>query len=191
MYDKGNNLRIEVTINNPKDFKVLKSITDKSTGEITNDKKWLPMGKSVANLYRYVEISKSIITRYLHALPEIDVDKVPLKELEKVSTRKEVKGRRYSSFNILNPDTLKLFIAISDGAYIINGFNNKLIREKVFADSTSQKNINRTTRLIAKLRGHGMVKKVPKKNRYYLTNNGRSIVNSILLYTRKELLNTV
>ena len=24
MYDKGNNLRIEVTINNPKDFKVLK-----------------------------------------------------------------------------------------------------------------------------------------------------------------------
>ena len=24
MYDKGNNLRIEVTINNPKDFKIMK-----------------------------------------------------------------------------------------------------------------------------------------------------------------------
>lgn len=24
MYDKGNNLRIEVTINNPRDFKILK-----------------------------------------------------------------------------------------------------------------------------------------------------------------------
>lgn len=28
MYDKGNNLRIEVTINNPRDFKVLKQETD-------------------------------------------------------------------------------------------------------------------------------------------------------------------
>ena len=26
MYDKGNNIRIEVTINNPKDFKVMKVV---------------------------------------------------------------------------------------------------------------------------------------------------------------------
>lgn len=50
MYDKRNNLRIEVTINNPKDFKVLKE----------KEKIWVPMGKSISNLYRYVEISKSI-----------------------------------------------------------------------------------------------------------------------------------
>ena len=191
MYDKGNNLRIEVTIDNPRDFKVLKSTADESTGEITNDKKWLPMGKSVANLYRYVEISKSIITRYLNALPEIDTNKVPLKELEKVSSSKDVKGRKYTPFNILNPDTLKLFIAISDGAYIINGFNNKLVREKLFVDNTSKKNINKTTRLISKLRGHGIIRKVPRKNRYHLTKNGRNIINSILLYTSKDVLNTV
>jgi len=188
MYDKGNNLRIEVTINNPHDFKVFKSTIDESTGEVTKDKKWLPMGKSVANLYRYVEISKSITNRYLNALPEIDTNKVPLKELEKISSNKEVKGRKYTSFNILNPDTLRLFVAISDGAYIINGFNNKLVREKIFIDNTSKKNINKTTRLISKLRGHGIIRKVPKKNRYYLTNNGRKIINSILLYTNKNLL---
>jgi len=191
MYDKGNNLRIEVTINNPMDFKVFRSTVDRSTGEISKDKKWLPMGKSIANLYRYVEISKSITTRYLNALPEIDTDKVPLKELERVSSSKDIKGRKYTAFNILNPDTLKLFIAISDGAYIINGFNNKLVREKIFIDNTSKQNINKTTRLISKLRGHGIIKKVPKKNRYYLTNSGRNIISSILLYTNRDVLNTV
>ena len=53
MYDKGNNLRIEVTINNPKDFKVMKEkekITEHQ--EITTEKVWVPMGKSISNLYQ-------------------------------------------------------------------------------------------------------------------------------------------
>lgn len=64
MYDKGNNLRIEVTINNPKEFKVLKErekILDHNV--IEKEKVWVPMGKSISNLYRYVEISKSIAKR--------------------------------------------------------------------------------------------------------------------------------
>jgi len=189
MYDKGNNLRIEVTINNPRDFKVLKHETDETTGETTETKKWVPMGKSVANLYRYAEVSKSIIDRYMAALPEIDGDKLPVKALTSVSSRKDVGGRVYSAFNILNDDTLNLFAAISDGAFLINGFNNKLLRRKIFSDCDSKQNINKTTRLIAKLRAHKIIKKVPRKNRYYLTTGGRKIINSILLYTNKELLN--
>lgn len=189
MYDKGNNLRIEVTINNPKDFKILKRETNDETGEVTEAKKWTPMGKSVANLYRYVEISKSIINRYINALPEIDEDKLPLKAITSISSRKNISGRPYSAFNILNNDTLKLFVALSDGAFLINGFNNKLLRRKVFDDYDSKRNISKTTRLISKLQAHGVVKKVSKKNRYYLTVNGRKIINSILLYTNKDLLN--
>ena len=59
MYDKGNNLRIEVTINNPKDFKILKEKETIINHERIETKKvWVPMGKSIANLYRYIEISK-------------------------------------------------------------------------------------------------------------------------------------
>jgi hypothetical protein len=64
MYDKGNNLRIEVTINNPKDFKILKAEVSEDTGEVVETKKWVPMGKSMANLYRYAEICKAIINRF-------------------------------------------------------------------------------------------------------------------------------
>lgn len=188
MYDKGNNLRIEVTINNPKDFKVMKEkeviIEHK---QIETKKVWVPMGKSISNLYRYVEISKSITKRYIEALPEIDMEEIPLKEIEKISSRLEHDNRIYSGFNILNKETLNVFYVIASGKFLVNGFTNKSIRGELFNDD-SQKTINKTTRLLAKLRAHGIIKKVAKKNKYYLTTDGRKILNSILLYTRKVLL---
>jgi hypothetical protein len=189
MYDKGNNLRIEVTINNPRDFKVLKTEVDETTGETIETKKWVPMGKSVANLYRYAEICKSIIRRFINALPDVDADKLPVKAVAAISSRKEVNGKHFSAFNILNPDTLDLFIALSDGAYLINGFGNKLLRRKIFDDPDSNQNVNRTTRLLSKLKAHKIIRKVPRKNKYYLTANGRKIIDSVLLYTNKTLLN--
>jgi len=189
MYDKGNNLRIEVTINNPKDFKVLKEkekiIEHK---EIITEKVWVPMGKSIANLYRYVEISKSITKRYIEALPEINIGEVPISEINKISSSITINERKYTGFNILEKNTLKLFSIISSGEYLINGFSNKLIREKYFGNKVTKKDINKLTRLLSKLKAHGIIKKVARKNKYYLTTNGRKIINSILIYTRKTLL---
>ena len=191
MYDKGNNLRIEVTINNPRDFKILKEkeklINHK---EIQTVKEWVPMGKSIANLYRYVEISKSIIKRYIDAMPEINLDNISIKDVEKISTSKEINGRRYSAFNVLNKDTLLLFQIISNGDFLINGFNNKNVRNKYFLENSEiKKNINKTTRLLAKLKAHGIIKKVARKNKYYLTNEGRKIISNLLVYTKREILN--
>ena len=190
MYDKGNNLRIEVTINNPKDFKVLKTLQNDETGEITETKKWIPMGKSIANLYRYVEISKNITKRYIDALPEIDIEtKVPISDIEKLSSSIIVNERKYTGFNILSEETTKLLSLISSGEYLINGFSNKMIRNKYFNSNITQKDINKMTRLLSKLKAHGVIKKVARKNKYYLTTKGRKITNSILVYTRKNLLN--
>ena len=188
MYDKGNNLRIEVTINNPKEFKILKSKTDEQTGEVI-ETKWLPMGKSIANLYRYVEISKNITKRYIDALPEIDIqNKVPISDIEDISTSITVNNRKYAGINILNENTLTLFSIIASGKYLINGFTNKMIREHFFDCEITPKEINKMTRLLSKLKAHGIIKKVAKKNKYYLTTTGRKIISSILLFTQKELL---
>ncbi len=192
MYDKGNNLRIEVTINNPKDFKILKTKTDDETGEVIEAKHWTPMGKSIANLYRYVEISKNITKRYIEALPDIEFDnKVPISEIKKISSTIIVNDKKYTGFNILSPDTLKLLTIISNGKYLINGFTNKLIRVEYFDDDITKKDINKMTRLLVKLKAHGIIKKVPNKSKYYLTTNGRNVTNSILIYTRKTLLNNL
>ena len=190
MYDKGNNLRIEVTINNPKDFKILKEkevIIEHQKLEAV--KQWVPMGKSIANLYRYVEISKSITKRYIDALPEINTNVTHVDELKEISSKKVIENRNYSGFNILNSETLEIFKVISNGKYLINGFTNKMIRKEIFDDDSESKYIqNKTTRLLAKLKAHGIIKKISKKNKYYLTTKGRRIINTILLFTNKELL---
>ena len=189
MYDKGNNLRIEVTINNPKDFKVMKEkevIVEHQ--KLETIKQWVPMGKSITNLYRYVEISKSITKRYMDALPEIDTDTIHVNELKEISSKKEIDGRTYSAFNILSNEMLTILKVIANGKYLINGFTNKMIRKEIFETSESKYIINKTTRLLSKLKAHGIIKKVAKKNKYYLTTKGRKITNTILLFTQKKLL---
>lgn len=190
MYDKGNNLRIEVTINNPKDFKILKTKEKVQEGKIIQTKEWVPMGKSIANLYRYAEISRAIIKRYLAAMPDIDTSKVPEKEIMDVSAPKEKNGRRYSGFNLLSGETVRVLSAIASGDFIVNGFDNKSIRRRIYENSDNPKTVNKTTRLLAKLKAHGLIKKVPRKNRYYLTSRGRDITNTLLLFFNKELLNS-
>ncbi len=132
MYDKGNHLRIEVTINNPKDFKIMKEKEKIINQKFEIVKEWVPMGKSISNLYRYAQISKSIIKRYL----EIYMDTVPLKSIEKVSSRLEADGRIYSGFNILNKETLNVFNVIANAKYLINRFSNKSIRVEIFNDDS-------------------------------------------------------
>lgn len=190
MYDKGNNLRIEVTINNPREFKILKDKEKIEGGELVQFKEWVPMGKSIANLYRYVEICKSITKRYTDALPDIETGKVPCKEIQKISNSKEVKGRKYSGFNLLSEETIAIFVAIAFGGFTISGFDNKSIRNMIFEDYNNPKAINKTTRILAKLKAHKIIKKVPRKNRYYLTTYGRKVTNTILLFINKDLLNS-
>lgn len=182
MYDKGNNLRIKVTINNPAEFKVLKN------GDESGSKKWKPMGKSIANLYRYSKVSESVTKRFIEVLPTVDTDNVTLKEIKEISKAKEVNGRRYSEFNLLSENDLELFKEISDAGYLIRGFNNKQLRKKLYEDSRNQKNISKMTRTLAKLRKHGIIKKAARKNNYCLTAKGRRITTSIQMYTGKEVL---
>ncbi len=117
--------RFEVTINNPKGFKILKEKVQ--DGKLVRTKEWTPMGKSIANLYRYAEIIRSIIKRYLAAMPEIPVEKVPEKEILAVSASKEVNGRRYSGFKLLSDEMVRLLSTIASGDFILNGFDLYII----------------------------------------------------------------
>ena len=67
-YDKHSILRVETTINNPRDFKIFGTVHHKDGSE---SKAWKPMGKSISNLYRYAEISKSCNVRFLSTLTDI------------------------------------------------------------------------------------------------------------------------
>ena len=80
MYDKWSILRIETTINQPREFNIYRSVERK--GQIVNA--WVPMGKGISNLYRYAQVSKAANKRYLKALSSIKSTSEVISELEKI-----------------------------------------------------------------------------------------------------------
>jgi hypothetical protein len=179
MYDKFSVLRIEMTINNPREFKVRKEVRHRDG---TVSLQWKPMGKSISNLYRYAEVSKSSTFRYLEALKNIIPTKTIESEVNAICRSKTVNGKRYSGFNLWEEDTFRIITELSSASFLIRGFTNKDIRLALYQEQVSvlKKNRNKITRLLAKLRAHALIKKIPRSHRYLLTAKGRRIFSALI-----------
>jgi hypothetical protein len=180
MYDKeGSVLRVETTINRPEKFKVYRE------GSKDPRMDWRPMRKGVADLHRRATVSRGSNQRYLESLAAVDTER-PIGEIADTIFRRVKRGKR--TYRALNPwiqqDALVLE-AISDGAWEINGFSNRELRELLFSPAPGDPNQERrlsakTTRLLALLRAHGLIKKLSAKtHRYRLTARGRQITAAI------------
>jgi hypothetical protein len=195
MYDKGNVLRIETTVNNAGAFKV-------RNPNPQGKKKWLPMGKNISNLYRYAEITRKCNERYLDSLATVNQNSNLDKAIEKLChpqnvklSAKSVKERRYSAFNPLKDFNCKLFNAIMNAAYTIRGFSTKQITDSLIALNAFAKescsNIAKlhakVGRLIAQLRAHKIVTKLPRTFRYRVTAYGQKVLSRILMFKKLDL----
>ena len=79
MYDKYSVLRVETTINNPSEFRVLRVVPNKKG---RNERRWMSMGKGVANFWRYLQIGESANLRYLDALASAPVQGKAVADLD-------------------------------------------------------------------------------------------------------------
>lgn len=190
IYDKHTVLRIETTINNSRAFKVF------SQG------KWLPMGKSISNLYRIAEVSRKCNERYIDSLSQLKIINDLSKDIESISRPKSVKlssksnnERPYGSFNLLRDFTCKLFNAVNNGVYSIKGFTRKQITESLIKlnafnpleTANMQKLLFKVTRLLSKLRAHNLIRKYPKTHKYRVTEHGQEIITRILLFKKLDI----
>ncbi len=196
MYDKTSVLRVETTINNSNAFKIRNP--NKSA-----KKKWVPMGKSISNMYRYAEVGKACNLRYLNSLTSVDRDNTLDKRIEKLchsvetklSTKSISKPRKYSGFNLLSGFSCAVFNAVLNGAWKIRGFTNKnlrliLLEQKVLFQKSPldmKKLSGKITRLIAKLRAHKLVSKLPNTCKYRVTKTGEEVLARILLFKKLDL----
>jgi len=114
MYDKFSVLRIEMTINDPKEFKIRKEVQH-TDGSVSLQ--WKPMGKSIANLYRYAEVSKAATFRYLGALKGIIPTKAIEKEINAVCRSKISGGKKVGGFNVWEENTFRLFCELSNASF--------------------------------------------------------------------------
>jgi hypothetical protein len=181
MYDKeGSILRIETTLHNPRDLKVFRG-----TETDPQKKRWRPMRKGIADLYRRAQVSQASNQRYMEALSQTNLNKTVSETIEPVckSVIRNGKGRngkRHRAIRPLHEPDMSLLKAVSDGRWTINGFRNQDIRAILLGtDPTDagerKKRSGQITRKLALLHAHGLIKKVPRTRRWLITAKGREI----------------
>jgi hypothetical protein len=182
MYDKGGSvLRIETTLANVKDFKVLRPRRDEPDGKL----EWLPLRKGVADLHRRAEVSQATNERYLDALSVVD-DSTPLAALlDTVAKPTTYRGKRVRALRTGDPNDIALLAAVARGEFATAGFRNRDIRLLLHPETAAarpeevRRVADRVGRLLRLLRAHGVIRKVPKSHRYLLTPRGNQLTAAL------------
>jgi hypothetical protein len=169
MYDKlGRSLRIETTTNNVSFFKHYRTV------EHRNGKRSQKMASMKKGIYSLSSLAKLLCAanyRYLEFISDIDDPSLGIKILNKISKTVIENNRPYKGFNLFDDDDQKLFETIVSGEFTISGFQNKNLRRKLGNKSCAQ-----VSRILKRLRTHGLIKKIGHTYKYYLTKLGRKVI---------------
>ena len=186
MYNKAPNvLRVEATVANPSDFKVLRPRHNAPEAPL----EWQPLRKSVADLHRRAQVSQRANERYVEGLAVVDDTTTCSAIFDAVSRRACVGGRSVRAMHLSERDDLALLKAISRGEFVIAGFRNRDLRRLLYAasdnlsESERRRLSARVSRLLRLLRAHGLIRKIPKTHRYQITARGR-VLSTALFATR-------
>ena len=181
LYDKqGSVLRVETTLNRPHQFRVYRA----SERDPQQTKRWQVLRKSVSDLYRRAEICEAINGRYLEALASVRAGQSAGEVTRTVCRPIRKDGRRYRALNPWAPEDAALLTLLARGEWLVSGFRNRDVRAALYPGTASaveaRRQSGRVTRALARLRAHGIVKKVSGSYRYQLTTPGRQIVTALL-----------
>lgn len=190
MYDKhGRVLRVETTINDPKDFTVFRPLE----GDAGGRKQWRPLVRGIANLRRLAEVSQASNERYLDALGALNSDTPINRVVDRVCKPVQWEGQRVRALRPWSQEDQQLFGAINRGEFAVNGLRNRDLLPLLFPEASSlppeqrRRYSARVTRKLRMLRAHGIIRKVAGTHRYLLTKAGRQILTAVLQYQHLTL----
>ena len=168
LYDKfGLILRIETTVNDLTFFKHYREVEHRDG---TKETKWASMQKTIYSLPALRELLEDANRRYLEFLSSIED---PRNGRDKLSQTVHNEGRSYPGFNLFDHDDEALFLGIARGEFNISGLQNKSLRRFLRGKNSSQ-----VSRLLKRLRLHGLIKKVGRTYKYYLTQFGKAVITA-------------
>jgi len=129
--------------------------------------------KSIYSLHDLRQLAVAANRRYLEFLSSIDDPTVAIEAVRRVSEKVEHAGRSYRGFNFFSDQDVRLFEVVLRGEHTIQGFRNSHIRGHLPGRSTGQ-----VSRMLKRLRCHGLVKKIGRTYKYYVTPAGRSVMTA-------------
>lgn len=166
MYDKfGIVLRIETTVADVAFFRQRRQVHHRDG---TTSIQWTKMKKSVYSLPPLQEQLAAANQRYLQFISAIETPTGGGTKLRKLTETKTDKQRRYKGFHLFSEEDSLLFRTLLRGEFVIQGFTNKSLRQHLPLLNSGQ-----ITRLLKRLRVHGLIKRTGHRYKYYLTKFGR------------------
>ncbi|MEW6364228.1 MAG: MarR family transcriptional regulator [Acidobacteriota bacterium] len=173
MYDKyGQILRIETTVNDVCFFTHYRRVEHRDG---TSEKKIAVMKRTIHSLPALRERVLAANLRYLEFISAIEDRQAGIEKLHKLSRPASVEGRRYAGFNFFDERDESLLHVLARGEFNISGFKNKHIRFHLQNRSSSS-----VSRLLKRLRLHGLIKRVGGTYKYYLTCFGKQVITTAL-----------
>ena len=183
LYDAANVLRVETVINQPREFRVLR-VVETPHGR---QRRWLPMRKGVADFWRYAQIGQAANRRYLDALALAQPTGEAISQLDRLCQPHTRDGQRIARFQPVAAPDAALFAAVLAGEHALNGFRNHDLQAHLFPkpprdQAERHRRSAQVSRQLAKLRGHGLIAKVPRCRLYRLTSKGTQLMAAALYY---------
>ena len=173
MYDKlGRVLRIETTADDVSFFKHYREVEHRDG---TRSTKLAPMKKTIHSLPLLIERLRAANRRYLDFISEFDDAGADPKPVRKLSAPARGGDRPMRGFNLFHEPDHAALLALARGEFQINGITNKGLRAALPNYSGAQ-----VSRLLKRLRLHGVIKKVGRRYKYYLTKFGRRVLAAAL-----------
>jgi hypothetical protein len=179
-YDKDSILRVEATVNDPKDFRSYRCAENHPEGP----KSWRILRRSVADFHRRAEVSGAATGRYLTGLAAVHIKTKLGEQVAQICRPVRRDGRRYRALNPMADNDAQLLTLISRGEFALNGFRNRDLRSHLYLATKDKHKQHREMAAVGRrlqlLRAHGLIAKVPKTHRYHVTEKGRNIITALL-----------
>jgi hypothetical protein len=172
MYNKfGRVLRLETTCNDVSFFKHRRKVEHRDG---TSSMKLAPMRKTIYSLGIVAELFGAANRRYLKFLSALDDQTTGFAHVESISRPVRKAGRNHRGFNLFCGDDLDLIIALIRGEHTITGLRNGDLRRHLGKKSSQ------VSRMLKRLRLHGLIRKIGHTYKYYITELGRRVVAAAL-----------
>jgi hypothetical protein len=192
VYNEQKVLRIETTISMPDMLRVYR----RAQGQPHAARKKLRLlRKGVADIPIRVQIYQEVNNRLMDELSTFSNTTPRIDLLAPYVRARTQKGRRVRALDLSGKDRL-LLQALSDPSFTVSGITNaglrKMLRDTACgAGRTDQQLSARVSRHLRLLREHGLIRKLPNRHRYHLTDKGRQLTtarNAMLSASTEQLL---
>jgi hypothetical protein len=159
-------LHIETPVVNVSFFRPYRTVHHRDG---STSKQWAIMKKTIHSLPALPETLLAANRRFRHFISPIETPEVGVEKLHRLAETKSRHPRRFKGFNLFPEEDSFLFGPLLRGEFALLGFSNKHLRPLLALNS------GQITRLLKRLRVHGLIQKSARRYQYQLTHFGRQV----------------